>query len=1102
MLCEQELNEFFTHIDEISQTSQDSVAVNHFQIPNKLEEENAKLKAKLKKVFGSTREVLDLVKNEISLKETALRELETTKSQLHEIKCEYDVLQKENININFKWKQKFDELEYIHNKLNESHAELSTDYLDVLSETTMSFYFEINRARSKIVNKTEAFLQRKFGSKFHKPKIISRKQPLKKESNVKKNKKQQPPPIKEKPSRKRKKIENFDMQSISQVSSPASYFEEVGEVGREDEEIASDYSFTTFSIGNETSYSVIANNRKRQRLSPIPCKCSILEEEGERLVSIGVNTEEIIDVPLPSVMLLNPTDDGEEETIKSIGTNTEDFSVEKCHKSTSTVHSSITRGTSTPQITTKNFGLQYPEINFDKIFAETIFTLPDCLSPISELECLIDECEKEVMTRSSTQETQTNLLNVCREIDYVTNVSSSEEQSFNQLGKTVFNLFLERIKKVNKSIDDDASTREKLWAYMQQQFFDRFNEFTFDDYFNVTIFSEKIQNKENIEDNDMNIKEIEKIEKEESKQLNTFEMRESKNDLELEEIFNSIPSPPPLVEKINDEPPILFGVTNTDLFVDMSDCESKGSSRTSSASPASICESLDVSSDSEEEMEKEEELIYDSPMSPPMEDRGEIYIESPASPPPSFCQNDDHYEPIDIPWDVSSLNLTAVEDENNPLEYNSNIRSALVRWQHQKVISNIKKDKIFCKIRKFIKNYLDSEWNDENLELCLKQLENKSEILLVEAIFETVEDHEDEKEISTEFTPPAPPLPCYQQKLILLIKKLSEKNVNLPQMLMMDLEVKLFKCEMTNAEVSYLRNITYYYTSLVDLFFEGNTTMVYYFIIKCIYFFNCKSIPMVFVLIKAFPDVLPMKKSLLKNNCPNHDWENMTGFEVSKVRLDVEWVDSLDLTVFYLLTCIQMYRKKDLAISQYHELFNYLPKFYGFGLNFIAAPKLLDTLVKRFEDGQLNNLSLSFILLAKRMNLEFTMKILLKGKLVPLLNKLMNEISEEMSEIKRNQLCCLLEVISSILKAFSDEKDKSFKEIFPLIVNILGRAENCQKIQEYCIQAILRLHRFIDNHKEIYDILQHHYEKRNSFSESLRYSIATFIHRKNEIFFQ
>jgi hypothetical protein len=312
---------------------------------------------------------------------------------------------------------------------------------------------------------------------------------------------------------------------------------------------------------------------------------------------------------------------------------------------------------------------------------------------------------------------------------------------------------------------------------------------------------------------------------------------------------------------------------------------------------------------------------------------------------------------------------------------------------------------------------------------------------------------------------------------------------------MEDLEEKLFRLDNTSMEADDLRNLSYYYTSLVDLFFDGDTTMTFYFIIKCLYVFGAKAIPMVFVVIKAFPKSLPKKSLLLKKYSPAIDWENMTGLEISKAQFDFEKMDSLDLTVLYLLTCIQVYRKNGNEIKD-HELFSYLPKFYGFSLSFLAAPRLLNILMKRLESGELENLSMSFILLAKRANLEFTIRTLLKGNLIPFLEKLM-KTHESFTEVEKNQVCLVVEAISAIIKPLAEEKEKSFKEIFPLIVGILGRVQ-CQKVQETCIRAIFRLQRFIDNHKEIFTIVKHHQETSGRFSDGLRYAIQTFIHRKNE----
>lgn len=476
--------------------------------------------------------------------------------------------------------------------------------------------------------------------------------------------------------------------------------------------------------------------------------------------------------------------------------------------------------------------------------------------------------------------------------------------------------------------------------------------------------------------------------------------------------------------------------------------------------------------------------------------------ETPRSPPP-FAMSRGR-SPTAIPTVTSVVPRTGNGDAI--LDFKQSTRMSLVQWKQRHTITNKDVDKRLCRTRRAIKSYLESEWTDANLGKCLARIDARDEFVVAEAIFETVEDNSWQRDVSVEFTPPAPPLPPYQQKLLLLIQKLSEVNHQLPRKLVADLEEKLFRLENSAMAADDLRNLSYYYSALMDLFLDGDPSTVFYFIVKSIYFFGCKSVPMVFVLVKAFPLALPKKSLLLKKCSTTIDWENMTGLELSRVRLDLEWMDSLDLTVMYLLTCIQQFRQGKNNAFKDHELFSFLPKFYGFALSFITAPKLLDILVKRLVDGQLENLSLSLILLAKRANSEFTLRTMMKLKLLPLLQKLVDETmcrtGADIPQVKIDQICLLVEATSTILKAFADEKEKSFKELFPTIVSILSRSTNHQ-IQDSCVKAILRLQRLVDNHKEIFTIVRQHCEQSTGATSSgLRHAVQTFIHRKNENFFR
>ncbi|CAH1718292.1 unnamed protein product [Chironomus riparius] len=1321
MLGETDLDEFFAHIDEISQ---DSACTDQYPQIQKLKNENNRLKVVLNNLRSSTREVLEIVKSERQQKLNAFQELERANLELEKLRSSYEELDKSNVNNQFKYRESIDELELKHHDEHENHIELAQDYFSLLEEVTTFYNFEIKRDRNKLLCKTSRFLEDALGDLFEKPKLVVRRSTP---SDAKSTASKRSRNSKEKTqSIKRRKIDIWEMKSISEASSPMSFHDDV----TEETTAESEYSFRTFSIGNETSFTAVASNKIVKNFQ---CKCQVFTRDPD-LVSVGTNTDDLEPEPLKSLPSFSDeiefhndelisSSDGVSETkdlpdipnieasqslddienvfsdpivsspekieTKSIGTETDmqeplkqmkdqstSIVVDKCSKYTSTVHSVTHRGTMTNKKVTRNVGIQFPDITFEKIMEEMMFELPSCISPIT------DEIEEDV---KASKETQTDLHNVNRDVDYVIQIKpetsddkkmlSSEEKSFIILGQTVFNLFMSRLRETNKSLNDDANTRARL----REQLLDRFDEFTFDEYFSPTFVSSevqenvlrrvfedvrdtKVQKKTNYEERpancdaellnislssssnesiatkDLRIQELSKqfnlvdpipeiddlaiepqatssdisinaqfsnesiktssmpedpaqivgtfseleISSQSSQEIDTeFEDLVTNHTVQSEDLTikstESIAQNKELAVKI-EEPKqkalinskeAIKSFTDLDVSLESSEeeafeelaksCESGteiNQPSTSKTDPPDINIEIDSNNveNDQELMEINTDEILDniesmcstprliSPIadltdliwssifpekeddndneSLPVSDKvldgydvehepieipviAENGTESPYPPPSLAIVTEVPYEPIEIPLDsVTSLKRNSAHGK--VLEFDAGVRMKLVTWQ-QNLQFKQSDDKRLCKIRKSIHNYLNSDWTDENLERCLCEISSKRDQLLVEAIFETVEDNQWQKEINAEFTPPAPPLPRYQQKLILLISKLAEAHPKLPHQLVSDLEMKIFKCENSSAELDYLRNVSYYYTALIDLFFNGDPTIVFYFIIKCIYFYGFKAIPMIFVLIKAFPQTLPKKSVLLKKYSSNIDWEKMSGLEMSKIRLDIEWMDSLDLCVMYLLTNIQMYRRKgqEFKVIYEHEIFNYLPKMYGFPLTFIAAPKLLDVLIKRLEDGELKNLSMSLILLGKRMNKDFTVRMLLKGKLIPLLKKYVDEslATDKPDQKIIDKICLLIESISTILKPLTDEKEKLFNEVFPMTVNILGRTNN-QKVQEYCIKAILRLQRFIENHKEIYEIIKQHYEERNSFSESLRYAISTFVARKNESYFK
>lgn len=584
--------------------------------------------------------------------------------------------------------------------------------------------------------------------------------------------------------------------------------------------------------------------------------------------------------------------------------------------------------------------------------------------------------------------------------------------------------------------------------------------------------------------------------------------REKKSLQKMLDNIKNLVNIPQIIEPIEELPDVIWSC----LFPKIDTCEMYNESP---RSPVNILDEFDFDYETVEvPSERLNNIIEEAPCEEDedmevehiLEKQVKVYSdkETPQSPPP-FIQKSLNplFEPVIIPLeqDFSRTKLQSSMVEA-VLEFSPQLRSQFFQNQKDLNITDKCNEKRLCKIRKSLKIYLEAPWTNESLEECLMTVGDYTEMeeLLTEAIWETVDDQKDYHEVNADFTTPAPALPQYLQRIILLINKLTEMNWNLPRKLLADLEEKVFKLDNAKMELSELTNITYYYSALMDLFFDGDCSMIFHYIVKSLYYYGYKAIPMTHVLIKAFPSVLPKKSLILKKHLKDVDWENVSPIEISKMELDYEQVDSLDITVMYMLTNIQMYNIKKHPSYEIrdHELFKYLPKYYGFPLNFITAPKLLEFLMKRLKSNQLQNLSFSFIILARRMNSQFALNTMLRSQLIPLLKEYFEKFL--VSKAHEEEINLLIETISVILKPHSDEKDKSFLDIFSMIINILSRSAN-HSMEESCIKALLRLQRLNSNPKDIYKIIKR-WNPLQKISQSLQLMIRTFVHRKNGNFFQ
>ena len=293
-------------------------------------------------------------------------------------------------------------------------------------------------------------------------------------------------------------------------------------------------------------------------------------------------------------------------------------------------------------------------------------------------------------------------------------------------------------------------------------------------------------------------------------------------------------------------------------------------------------------------------------------------------------------QPKEIPSEDLSNFAGASNEKINDLvlNFDPKIRATILKSHKQILVKN--EDKKLCKLRKSIKVFLDEEWTSETTQTCFDCLsKNPKEHLLSLALLETVDDHGLD-EISYEFTPPAPPLPKYQQKLILLVKKLKPLIPGLARKLLDGLEQRLFSFDAGQLDLDTLSNYSYLYAALVDLFLSGDHSILFHFIYKSIYFHGYKALQMAFVVLKSCPLTLPKKSYFL---------------EGGDTILKFEEIDPLVLTVMQILSNTESYhdKKHESYAMKDHEMFRYFPRHYGFPLNFLKSEQILKLLVGHIQ---------------------------------------------------------------------------------------------------------------------------------------------------------
>lgn len=376
-----------------------------------------------------------------------------------------------------------------------------------------------------------------------------------------------------------------------------------------------------------------------------------------------------------------------------------------------------------------------------------------------------------------------------------------------------------------------------------------------------------------------------------------------------------------------------------------------------------------------------------------------------------------------------------------------------------------------------VQKYVAAEWTAENLQRgCTEILAVTDNTKLISwAVMECAVTYQDFV-LDVQCSPPAPPLPKSVQQLVLLVKTLNETLFTLDKVLLHELDRRVFtlKAGADKVMLESIMAMTYLYIGISDSSRLYGCTARFY-IYKCLYYFTFKGLPLIYLVLKAFPHALPKKGSSYYDN---------SDAMVSTLR-----------TVLMNINFMERSNAPDAHLYKKNELMKLFRFFYGYEPGKPTYDELITNLVEKIKANKLKNVDYCLILVAKRKGYEWSKDAIVQKHLYPLLNDYLKQLDRDPALDDR--ICCLIFTISAILKTQPNFQDVSrFMQMFG---NIVQLADGNQRIQEAAVAGLVRFTRF--GFADIYEWLCRwcpSYE----VSGRTKLMLATFVHRKEVRFWQ
>ncbi|XP_055608100.1 uncharacterized protein LOC129755570 [Uranotaenia lowii] len=452
---------------------------------------------------------------------------------------------------------------------------------------------------------------------------------------------------------------------------------------------------------------------------------------------------------------------------------------------------------------------------------------------------------------------------------------------------------------------------------------------------------------------------------------------------------------------------------------------------------------------------------FDSPMSPAPEDRGSMYRDTVPA------------KVIPLKHEISDRLTYAYK--NTPI---CKTISNYSKKRRGEVVQNMapKKDvQLMRKLGKTIDLYLSEDWTEDNLRKCAEALllitdEPKP---VVAAIIDSAVSKKD-MTLDSQCSPPAPVLPKVVQKLVTLLKALNETLFTLDRIAMLEIDKRVFTLKSDKVDIDTVVSMTFLYVGIADSSrIYGCTARMY--IYKCLYYFQFKGLPLIYVVLKAFPHALPKKGSQFYDN---------SDAMVNTIR-----------TILMNINYQERSKGLDAHLYKKSELQKLLKYFYGYQSGSPSYEELIINLVEKIKANRLKNVDYCLALVAKRKGYEWAKLHIVQKHLYPLLNDYLKQPDPERALDDR--ICCLIFTVSAILKTQPNFQDVS--GVMQMLGGILQMAERNQRVQEAAVAGLMRFTRF--GYADIYEWLCKwcpSYE----VTGRIKLMLATFVHRKEERFWE